>query len=155
MVVSDIGRWKFFQRILVRLNADCLTWDDSFSSRGSSVEWITTFCKRWKIQTDPWIWKKPIRIMRRRMISLQDVTTRSPCRLWVTGSVAGDVRDDLVQSYFRNAETQEQDWNVDESIGIPNVHMYKDNSCAIFYLSPTDYHCFPYPLRVKSNTSRF
>ena len=145
-----LGDGDFFQRILVRLNADCLTWDSSFTERGENgVEWITNFCKRWKIQIDPWIWEKRLkdyetpndffarRYSKKSMPSLGNGIIVSPA----TAVMTWFNRTSEMPKKLKN-----EDWNVDESIGIPNVHMYKDNSCAIFYLSPTDYHCFHIPI---------
>ena len=138
-------------------------WDRPFTSQPDAIEQITTFANALNIQTDPWIWDKPIeqyecinnffarRYEPKHMPKLGDADVVAPacCTMQMYESDA-QMRTMLIKGC---------EYNLDK-IGLPNIHtdtdsgakdiyMYASNRVFLGYLSPTDYHRVHSPVAGK------
>ena len=142
-----LGDGPLFQAWLSRANKHFLTWDLPFASQGlDPATSVLTFCEKWGVATDPWPWSKPpgsyetmnewfCRSFEGKL-AVGEADVVAPATAVVTWfSSAGEMPRVLKNDDFDIAE-----------VGVPEHKKYRDWPAAIFYLAPSDYHCYHAPI---------
>lgn len=130
------------------------SWDKPFRSREEAVCQITEFCDRLSIQQSPWIWEKA----KEEYTSLNDFFARTFSGKFFPplGQASVVAPACCTMTRYNDNDTLKSvlikgcDYKI-ENIGLPmdDIHLYRQSTVLIGYLSPTDYHRVHSPISGK------
>eukprot|EP00948_MAST-09A_sp_MAST-9A-sp1_P000960 g960.t1 len=148
------GDGYLYQKLLVQLNKGFMTWHNTYAERGEDAETeVYKFCDRWKIPREPWLWSKKASeyttpnewFTRAYSKKHNPITAKSLAKADIATPSTSDV------TWFNTVrdmpkQIKNDDWKLDDEVGIPRWEEFVDYPAAIFYLSPQDYHCYHSPI---------